>query len=333
MARETLTTVGPPKVSRRRSNQPAPMPTPRHAALASLLLVAACSASPRTTIVVQPGVELICTARVPDVASPPAPIDASTPVDAPPPVDASTPADAVVAIADAPPPPVDPSRLVLLPAEQSWSVGRVARCEGARAVVLLPDGAVVARSVAALRAPRLPQGAEVMALWGEGAGEPYHAVVLDTDRAGVRVRYDDESEERLAIHRIQRVMRASSLGPAVGACSPSPGALAAVLVPEAATRRVAVVIEAGGPSVLVETLRDGRVTVPAAGLSRAVFAAGDRVMVRWRDSGEYAARVDRADGDGLAVTYDDGSQESIHPAQVLSWSAPEGTSRTLPPFR
>ncbi|MBK6534645.1 MAG: hypothetical protein IPF99_35380, partial [Deltaproteobacteria bacterium] len=84
---------------------------------------------------------------------------------------------------------------------------------GARAVVLLPDGGVVARSVAALRAPRLPQGAEVMALWGEGAGEPYHAVVLDTDRGGVRVRYDDDSEERLRIHRIQRVMRASALGP------------------------------------------------------------------------------------------------------------------------
>ncbi len=305
------------------------MPTPRHAALASLLLVAACSASPRTTIVVQPGVELICTARVPDAASPPISVDAA--VDAAIGVDVAT-ADAVVASVDAPP-PVDPSRLVLLPAEPSWSVGRVARCEGARAVVLLPDGSVVARSVAALRAPRLPQGAEVMALWGEGAGEPYHAVVLDTDRGGVRVRYDDGSEERLAIHRIQRVMRAPALGPAVGACSASPGALVAVLVPEAASRRVAVVIEAGGPTVLVETLRDGRVTVPAAGLSRPVFSEGDRVMVRWRDSGDYAARVDRADGAGLAVTYDDGSQETIHPAQVLSWSAPEGTTRTLPPFR
>lgn len=310
------------------------MPPPRHAALASLLLAGACSASPRTTIVVQPGVELVCTARVPDAASPTTVVDAATPVDAPSPVDAATPVDAAVASVDAPPPaPVDPSRLVLLPAEPSWSVGRVARCEGARALVLLSDGAVVTRPVAALRAPRLPQGAEVMALWGEGAGEPYHAVVLDTDRGGVRVRYDDESEERLPLHRIQRVMRAQALGPAAGACSPSAGALVTVLVPEAATRRVAVVIEAGGPSVLVQTLRDGRLTVPAAGLSRPVFARGDRVMVRWRDSGDYAARVDRAEESGLAVTYDDGSEETIHPAQVLSWSAPEGTSRALPPFR
>ena len=302
------------------------MPTRRVAALA-VLLAAACSASPRTVIVVEPGVELICTARAPDAGTPAIP-DAGVA-----PVDVGTVVD-VVAATDAPPPPppVDPSRLVLLPPEQSWSVGRIARCEGARALVLLADGAIVTRPIAALRAPRLPQGADVLALWGEGAGEPYHAVVLDTDRDGVRVRWDDASEQRLAVHRIQRVMHASGLGPAVGACSPTEGALTAVLVPEAAVRRVAVVIEAGGPSVLVETSRDGRVTVPAAGLSRLALAAGDRVMVRWRDSADYAARVDGVDGAAVSVTWDDGSQESVHPAQVVSWSAPEGTTRALPSF-
>lgn len=308
------------------------MPTLRRAALASILL-AACSASPRTTIVVQSGVELVCTARAPaapDAAAPAAP-DAAAPAVP----DAST-ADVGAVTPDAPPappaPPVDPSRLVLLPAERAYASGRVVRCEGPRALVLLADGAVVARAVAALRAPRLPPGAEVMALWGEGAGEPYHAVVLDSDRGGVRVRYDDGSEERLPFHRLQRVTRASGLVPAAAACVPTAGALTAVLVPEGAVRRVAVVVEAGGPSVLVET-RDGRSTVPAAGLSRLALAAGDRVMVRWRDSGDYAARVRGVEGAAVAVTYDDGSEESIHPAQVLSWSAPEGTSRALPPFR
>lgn len=159
-----------------------------------------------------------------------------------------------------------------------------------------------------------------MALWGEGAGEPYHAVVLGTDRDGVRVRYDDATEENLAIHRIQQVTRASGLGPALDACIPLPGSLRAVLTPDAVWRRVAVVIEAGGPSVLVETARDGRTTVAAAGLSRPTFAAGDRVRVRWRDGGEYGARVRRAEGATLAVTYDDGSEEDIHPGQVLAWS-------------
>lgn len=307
------------------------MPTPRRAALASLL-VAACSASPRTTIVVQPGVELVCTARMPDAAVPSAAPDAALTVDAATAVDAPTAVDAAAITPDAPPaPPVDPSRLVLLSADQAYALGRVARCEGARALVLLADGTVVTRTVASLRAPRLPQGAEVMALWGEGAGEPYHAVVLDSDRSGVRIRYDDESEERLPVHRIQRVLRASGLGVAAGACVHSPGVLTAVLVPEAVVRRVAVVIEAGGPTVLVET-REGRSTVPAAGLSRLALAAGDRVMVRWRDSGDYAARVNGVDGAAVAVTYDDGSEESIHPAQVLSWSAAEGASRALPAF-
>jgi hypothetical protein len=128
------------------------------------------------------------------------------------------------------------------------------------------------------------------------------------------------------------VLRAPTLGAATAACAPVAGTLATVLVPEAPVRRVAVVVEAGGAAVLVET-RDGRATVPSAGLSRLVFAPGDRVMVRWHDTGDYAARVDGVDGATVSVTYDDGSQEGIHPSQVLSWSAPEGAERLLPPFR
>jgi hypothetical protein len=291
------------------------MPALPRAALASLLAVA-CSANPSHTIVMQPGVELICTARYPDAGM--AAVDVALAV-----------ADAGAPPADVPvdAPPVDPSRLVLLPAERAWSVGRVARCEGPRAVVLLADGAVTTRAVATLRAPRLPAGAEVMALWGEGAGTPYHAIVTRTDTEGVHVRYDDGSEEAVALARIREVLRASDPGPAASACAPSPGTLRTVLVPGASWRRVAVVIEAGGATTLVETLRDGRVTVPTAGLARLAFARGDRVIVRWRDGTDYAARVDGVDGAAIAVTYEEGSQETIHPSQVQAWSTGDGASR------
>ncbi len=311
-------------------------PTLRYTLAAALF--AACSARPQTVIVVSAGSELVCTARggsdrrnlpavtadastaVPDVTSPPT-LDAAAVVA----VDAGT-----AATPDSP--PMDPSRLALLPAERSWSVGRLARCEGARAVVLLRDGTVVTRPVGSLRSVRLRAGAEVMALWGDAPGEPYHAVVLDSNDEGVNVRYDDGSEERTAFTRIDQVLRGAETASAAGVCPPRAGTLPAVMVVRETWRRAAEVIECGGPSVLVETRRDGRTTVPAAGLSRADFARGDRLMVRWRDGTDYAARIDRVEGANLAITYDEGSEESVHVGQVVSWAPPVGATRSANPY-
>ena len=97
-----------------------------------------------------------------------------------------------------------PARLALLPGvERSWSVVRVVRCEGTRAVIVGRDARISTRPLASLRALRLAAGVEVMALW-EGA-TPYHAVVTSLRGDEVHVRYDDGSEESLDALRLDAV--------------------------------------------------------------------------------------------------------------------------------
>lgn len=63
-----------------------------------------------------------------------------------------------------------------------------------------------------------------------------------------------------------------------------------------------------GESALVDR---SRVPVKRALRTTRVASSLRRCRARWlRD---FAARVDGVDGDAIAVTYDDGSEESIHP--------------------
>jgi len=300
--------------------------------VALALTVVSCASPVRTVIHVQPGVELVCTARSsgPAVAAPPdAAVRDAAPADVPFELDAAVVTPSVDAAADVP--DVDPAHLALLPvAERSWGVARVARCEGARAVIVQRDARFVTRPLAALRAARLVAGAEVTALW-EGGATPYHAVVMEVRGDDIRVRYDDGTEETVDPLRIDSVITAVAPAPA-RVCPIAAGVVPTVLVAREAWQRAAAVVECGGPSALVQTIRDGRQLVPVETLSRATFVRGDRVMVRWRDGADWAARVDRAEGASLAVTYDDGTEETIAYGQVVAWSAGEGATRAAAPY-
>ena len=299
---------------------------------AALALVVSCSSPARTVITVQPGVELVCTARssgpavalVPDAA-----VRDAAPEDVSFELDAAVVTPTVDAAADVP--DVDPARLALLPVvERSWGVARVARCEGARAVLVQRDARFITRPLAALRAARLVAGAEVTALW-QGGATPYHAVVMEVRGDDVRVRYDDGTEETVDPLRIDSVITAVAPSPA-RVCPIAAGAVPTVLIAREAWQRAAAVVECGGASALVETIRDGRQLVPVGTLSRATFARGDRVMVRWRDGADWAARVDRAEATSLAVTYDDGTEETIAYGQVVAWAAGDGATRPAAPY-
>jgi hypothetical protein len=229
---------------------------------------------------------------------------------------------------------VDPSRLVLLPSTtRTWTTLRVARCDGARAVLVQRDGSTTTRPLAVLRAPRFATGTEVMALWGEGAGTPYHATVLEQTNDRVHIRYDDASEETVDVARIESATSAGTLPALAQPCALRRGALPVALVEERLWRTVATVIECGGANALVESARDARRTVPVATLARPSYTGGDRVMIRWRDGGDYGARVERATEGTLDVTYDDGSTETVSVAQVLSWAPGQGPVRPTQPFR
>lgn len=297
--------------------------------LALPLALAACASPARTVIAVQPGVELVCTARAPGAAAPPPPALVAVAPDAAAAPDAAFQLDEDAATPRLDPTPavreVDPARLVLLPGvERSWSVVRVVRCEGARAVIVGRDARISSRPLASLRALRFAAGVEVMALW-EGGPTPYHAVVTSLRGDEVHVRYDDGSEESLDTLRLDAVTVTEA--PPAHVCPLAAGAAPAVLVPRDAWRRAAVVVECGGANALVETVRGGREEVPAAGLTRAAFGAGDRVMIRWRDGNDWPARVDRAEGRTLAVTYEDGSEETVALGQVVAWAAADGATR------
>lgn len=312
---------------------------PRLAGLA--LALAACSNTPRAMLALQPGTEVVCTVRP---AGPPIiSVDAGTPrlferpltltVDAEAPAqDAALDAAVDAAVAARTLPDVDPGRLVLLPVTtRAWAVVRVARCEAADAVVLAHDGGVRTVPASSLRGARLEAGDDVVALWGEAPGAPYHAVVRSAEGRAIGVRYDDGTEESVDIARVVRVTRASAPGAATGVCPPPAGALPAALVEAEAWRAVGAVVECGGATAFVRSAREGERSLPTAGLARLQFAAGDRVMVRWRDGADYAARVDRVEGAALAVTYDDGSEETVRVAQVTAWSP--GAARAAQPFR
>lgn len=302
-------------------------------ALPAVLALVACASPARTILQVSPGVELVCIARGPGAA--PTPPDAAVVAPDATAGDAAFQLDAAVVTPTVETPPavreVDPARLALLPeVERTWAVARVVRCEGARAVLVDRRARVFSRAQSSLRALQLTAGVEVMALW-EGGPTPYHAVVLTARGEEVRVRYDDGTEESLDALHLDAVTSRDDPRPA-RVCPLAAGAAPPVLIAREAWRRAAVVVECGGAAALVETLRGGREEVPSAGLARAAFARGDRVMVRWRDGNDWPARIDRAEGSALAVTYDDGSEETVALGQVMAWAAAEGSTRAATPF-
>lgn len=291
--------------------------------LCALLVVASCTSAPRAVIVVSPGTELVCSARSVATAAPSVvALDASTASADVPPVDAA------VEPVDAPATPlqrrslaVDPAHAALLPAsERTLTVVRVARCVGARALVVLHDGRVEAWPLASLRAARLAPNVEVMAYW-QGGESAYHAVVTAVSGDAVHLRYDDESVETLEAARLESVRVASVPPAATGLCAATGTTLPLALVERERWRRAAAVVECGGPSALVDTLRDGRQTVPLEGLARLTLTRGDRVMVRWRDDHDWPATVGSVDGASVGVTYEDGSEETVALGQIVAWSA------------
>lgn len=308
-----------------------------HGALALALCLAACSGAPHTVLNVPAGEELVCTTR-PLHAAPPPRVAATPPPREPPP-----PADAGVHAATTPPPPapapspapnVTPARMVLLAAtSRDWELARVARCEGARAVLVQRDGSprTVLRTL--IRTPVLLPGMQVMARWGEGEGTPYHAVVRSTQGRSVHVRYDDDSEEDVDLTRIDSVSSSTLPGIVAQSCPPPPGMLPMVLTERRPWRDFGAVIECGGPMVLIERRQGQRVSVATSRLTQVTLAEGDRVLVRWRDGADYNARVDRVEGASLAVTYDDGSEETVTLGQVVAWNEPLNAATRVRPFR
>lgn len=307
---------------------------------APALLLIACTGAPRSVIVVSPGTELVCVARgAPSRAldaSVVAPVDGAT-VDVA--VDASRDAavDDVEATDVSPTPPrrrtlaLDLAHAALLPeGTHTLRVVQVARCIGARALVVTDGGRIEAWPLPMLRAPRFAEGAEVMAHW-QGGPSAYHAVVTAAHDQSVQLRYDDGSHETLDASRLESVRLAEVPPTATGVCAGGGEALPVALVESERWRRVAAVIECGAPEVLVDTLDEGRHNVALAGLSRFAPATGDRVMVRWRDDHDWLATVRSARGDALDVTYEDQSEETVALGQIVALA--RGAGREPSAFR
>ena len=145
---------------------------------------------------------------------------------------------------------------------------------GVRALVVLHDGRVEGWPLASLRAARLAPNVEVMAFW-QGGPSAFHAVVTAVSGDGVHLRYDDESVETLDLAGLESVRVASVPPVATGLCAATGTTLPLALVERERWRRAAAVVECGGPSVLVDTLRDSRQTVPLEGLSRLTLTRGE----------------------------------------------------------
>jgi hypothetical protein len=283
-----------------------------------------------TTVTLHPGSELICTTR--ETAQPPAVATRESPrVSVPAAVVATTPLATPTPEA---PTAIDPSQLVLLSAEtRQWEVARVARCEGTRAVLLRSEGRVSSVAATSLRTMSLANETEVTALWGTGAGTPYHARVIGTRTGMVSIRYDDASEEWVNVERVLGVRSTTPPGDVAHVCPPRAGEISSVLVEAETPRRFAHIIECGTTETLVATASGARITVRNTAMQRVVLAVGDRVLVHWHDGQDYTARIDRVNGSSLEVTYDDGSSETIVTGQLVQWLTPvEATSR-LQSFR
>ena len=229
---------------------------------------------------------------------------------------------------DAITPPVDPARVVTFDGPSMWAVGRLTGCTGDAATVLLP-GTDAPRSVRFDRiAPlALAAGDRVWAPW---QGSSYPATILETRAGMVRLRWEDETEAWMPAEEVRRVLREP------------PSARSA--------RRPAACVRSGAPvlvhlgrirlAAVLESCAEGRATLlrgdgthdarPLAELAPAVVVAGDAIEARWRDSSVYPATVVSIDGGRMRVRWEDGSEEDVGVASLVSVIEPDPRERTAP---
>ncbi|WP_236517174.1 tudor domain-containing protein [Sandaracinus amylolyticus] len=229
-------------------------------------------------------------------------------------------------VATEPPPPIDPARVVAYDGPEVWLVARLAACSASDATLITADRAEpLVVSFDRIAPLVIDAGDRVWAPW---QGTSYRAIVIETRGEVVHLRWEDGSDAWMPASDVRRVLREASPSsgrarrPAV--CS----ARAAPVLVHVGRTRVAGVIESCDETHATLALPEGAHERRArTELTTLALAPGDTIDATWRGSGDYVATVVALEGGSLQVRWEDGSEETIPLATVISALEPAGETR------
>lgn len=223
-----------------------------------------------------------------------------------------------------PPPPIDPARVVAFDGASVWAVARMAGCSGGQAAVLRPGGEVLRVPFARVAAVAVAAGDRVRAPW---EGTSYPAMVLETRGGMVHIQWEDGSDAWMPAEQLLEVLRAApAAAQGTGGRGARPASClragAPVLVHLGRQRLVGVIEGCAGRRATLVRPDGSRDARPLEALERARLEPGTSLEARWRDAATYRAEAIAEEGDQVRVRWEDGSEEAISVATVVSYVAP-----------
>lgn len=223
-------------------------------------------------------------------------------------------------------PPIDPARVVAYDGLEVWLVARLAACGASDATVIAADRSeplsVPFERIAPLA---IDAGDRVWAPW---QGTSYRALVIETRGEVVHLRWEDGTDAWMPASDVRRVLRAAVPRSGRARRPPACSARAAPVLVHVGRTRIAGVVESCDETHATLALPDGtRERRARTELAPLTLAPGDTIDATWRGSGDYVATVSAIEGATVQVQWEDGSEETIPLATVISALEPAGETR------